>query len=84
MLAMVLYPEAQRKAQEELDAIVGRSRPPTFDDLDSLVYIHAIVKEILRWHPVDPLGECSKSTRHFSSVLTFARHATPIDRGKRI
>ncbi len=61
MLAMVLYPEAQRKAQEELDAVVGRSRPPTFDDLDSLVYIHAIVKEILRWHPVDPLGACSIS-----------------------
>ncbi|RDX52873.1 cytochrome P450 [Lentinus brumalis] len=62
MLAMVLYPEAQRKAQEELDAIVGRSRPPTFDDLDSLVYIHAMVKEILRWHPVDPLGMQHRST----------------------
>ncbi|KAI0700497.1 cytochrome P450 [Cerioporus squamosus] len=62
MLAMVLYPEAQRKAQEELDAVVGRSRLPTFDDLDNLVHIQAIVKEILRWHPVDPLGMQHRST----------------------
>ena len=57
MLAMVLFPDTQRKAQEELDAVVGRGRLPTFDDLESLVYIQAIVKEILRWHPVGPLGE---------------------------
>lgn len=61
MLAMVLNPEAQRKAQEELDAVVGRDRLPTFDDLDQLVYIRAIVKETLRWHPVGPLGECHQS-----------------------
>ena len=55
-LAMSLYPEAQRKAQEELDRIVGRGRLPDFGDLDSLVYINAVVKESLRWHNVVPLG----------------------------
>ena len=30
MLAMVLYPDVQKKAQEELDAVVGRDRTPTF------------------------------------------------------
>ena len=55
-LAMSLYPEAQRKAQEELDRIVGRGRLPNFGDLDSLVYINAVVKESLRWHNVVPLG----------------------------
>ena len=57
MLAMVLYPDAQKKAQEEIDAVVGRGRLPSFDDLDKLVYIRAMVKETLRWHPVGPLGE---------------------------
>ncbi|KAI0713613.1 cytochrome P450 [Earliella scabrosa] len=56
MLAMVLYPDAQKKAQEEIDAVVGRGRLPSFDDLDKLVYIRAMVKETLRWHPVGPLG----------------------------
>ncbi|RPD59286.1 cytochrome P450 [Lentinus tigrinus ALCF2SS1-7] len=62
MLAMVLYPEAQRKAHKELDAVVGRSRLPTLDDFESLVYIQAMVKEILRWHPVGPLGVQHRST----------------------
>lgn len=56
MLAMVLYPEAQQKAQDEIDAIVGRGRLPSFEDFESLVYVRALFKETLRWHPVGPLG----------------------------
>ncbi|TBU45543.1 cytochrome P450 [Dichomitus squalens] len=55
-LAMSLHPEVQRKAHAELDAVVGRSRLPDFRDLDSLVYVQAILKEVLRWHTVTPLG----------------------------
>ncbi|EJF62600.1 cytochrome P450 [Dichomitus squalens LYAD-421 SS1] len=62
MLAMVLYPDVQRKAQAELDAIVGRSRLPSFEDFENLVYIRAIIKETLRWHPVGPLGMQHVST----------------------
>lgn len=54
--AMLVNPEAQRKAQEEIDAIVGRDRLVTFDDLGSLHYVHAVVKEVLRWQPAAPLG----------------------------
>ncbi len=54
--ALSLYPEVQRKAQAELDRVVGRGRLPDFDDLESLVYINAIVKEAMRWHTVTPLG----------------------------
>lgn len=57
MLAMVMYPETQRKAQEEIDSIVGRDRLPSFDDFEQLVYIRAIIKETMRWHPVGPLGK---------------------------
>ncbi|KAL5046488.1 hypothetical protein BDW71DRAFT_181799 [Aspergillus fruticulosus] len=55
-LAMVLYPDVQRRAQEELDRVVGRGRLPGFADRDHLPYINAIVKESLRWHPVTPMG----------------------------
>ncbi|KAI9435067.1 cytochrome P450 [Lactarius indigo] len=56
MLAMVTYPEVQKRAQAELDAVVGRSRTPTFADFQHLPYIRAMVKEALRWRPVDPVG----------------------------
>ncbi|EMD32418.1 hypothetical protein CERSUDRAFT_118759 [Gelatoporia subvermispora B] len=54
-LAMVLYPEVQRRAQEELDRVCGE-RFPTFADRASLPYIEAICLETLRWNPVAPLG----------------------------
>ncbi|PIL29425.1 cytochrome P450 [Ganoderma sinense ZZ0214-1] len=55
-MAMTLYPEAQSKAQEELDAVVGTERLPEFSDRPTLPYLSALVKELLRWHPVAPLG----------------------------
>ncbi|KAJ4470435.1 cytochrome P450 [Lentinula aciculospora] len=54
--AIVLYPEAQRLAQEELDRIVGPYRLPTFDDYGHLPYIRACVKEVMRWRGVGPMG----------------------------
>ena len=56
-LAMILYPEVQKKAQAEIDAVVGPNRLPDFEDRHSLSYIDAIVKETMRWHLVVPLGE---------------------------
>ncbi|KAF7794772.1 hypothetical protein EIP86_005910 [Pleurotus ostreatoroseus] len=58
VLAMIRHPEVMRKAQDELDEVLGRERLPTSDDSDSLVYINAVVKELLRWWPVAPLGLC--------------------------
>ncbi|PIL24686.1 cytochrome P450 [Ganoderma sinense ZZ0214-1] len=53
-VAMSLYPEVQRKAQAELDAVVGPNRLPDFEDRDALVYVNAIIKEALRWQNVLP------------------------------
>ncbi|TFK85641.1 CyP450 monooxygenase [Polyporus arcularius HHB13444] len=55
-LAMASYPEVQAKAQAELDAVVGPSRLPEYSDQDSLPYINALVKELLRWRSVVPTG----------------------------
>jgi cytochrome P450 len=55
-LAMIAYPEVQRRAQVELDAVVGRDRLPTFDDAPRLPYVRAIVEEVNRWRPSAPLG----------------------------
>ncbi|KAH8998286.1 cytochrome P450 [Lactarius hatsudake] len=56
ILAMTLYPEVQRKAQTEIDQVIGNSRLPDFSDQDALPYVQAVLKEVLRWHPVTPLG----------------------------
>ncbi|KAH0578687.1 hypothetical protein H2248_003815 [Termitomyces sp. 'cryptogamus'] len=54
--AMLLNPEAQRKAQDEIDSVVGRKRLPDFSDRPNLPYVEAVYREVMRWHPVAPLG----------------------------
>ncbi|KAI0651132.1 O-methylsterigmatocystin oxidoreductase [Trametes meyenii] len=54
--AILLHPDVQAHAQAELDAVVGPDRLPQHADRPALPYIFAIVKEILRWHTVAPLG----------------------------
>ena len=55
-LAMVLFPESQRKAQDELDKVVGFDRLPEYEDKENLPYINALWKEVLRWHPIAPFA----------------------------
>ena len=53
---MALYPEVQKKAQAEIDAVIGPNRLPDFHDRPSLPYINAVVKESSRWNLASPLG----------------------------
>lgn len=55
-LAMSVFPDVQRRAQNEIDEVVGRSRLPRHDDRANLPYVNAVVKESLRWLPSVPLG----------------------------
>jgi cytochrome P450 len=55
-LALVISPHVQKRAQAELDAVVGRDRLPTFDDRPHLPYIEAICRELVRWQMVTPTG----------------------------
>ncbi|KAK4344974.1 hypothetical protein RND71_035150 [Anisodus tanguticus] len=45
---MVLHPDAQSKVQIENDSVVGRSRAVTESDISEMIYLSAIVKEVLR------------------------------------
>lgn len=53
---MTCFPEVQKKAQLEIDTIIGSDRLPTAADRDNLPYIHALCLEVYRWSPVGPLG----------------------------
>lgn len=54
--AMLVYPDVQRKAQAEIDRVIGPSRLPTMDDIDQLPYVRCCMKETLRWMPTTILG----------------------------
>jgi len=56
IMAMVLYPDVLRKAQEEVDRVVGRNRLPSFEDRERMPYLRAMVREVLRWWPPGPVG----------------------------
>ncbi|KAH9058249.1 cytochrome P450 [Lactarius vividus] len=55
-LALILYPEVQKRAQAELDSVTSKDRLPTYDDKPRLPYIEAMSKELMRWQMVTPLG----------------------------
>lgn len=49
---MVKYPAVFKRAQDEMDYVVGLERLPTYSDCSDLPYISAILKETLRWENV--------------------------------
>ncbi|KAJ7106251.1 cytochrome P450 [Mycena epipterygia] len=55
-LAMLANPEAQRKAQAEIDTVTGGKYLPDFDDEASMPYVSALIKEVLRWKNVTPFA----------------------------
>ncbi|KAF8848659.1 cytochrome P450 [Acephala macrosclerotiorum] len=56
VMAMVLAPNVQTRAQKEIDAVTGGTRLPTFDDWKALPIVERIVYETLRFHPAVPNG----------------------------
>lgn len=80
-LVMALYPGVQSRAQSEIDELIP-DRLPTFDDYDTLPYITVIIKEIMRWGPVAPLG--GEFNHLISVTLTDTWHRYPFQQGYHI
>ncbi|KAI0088621.1 cytochrome P450 [Irpex rosettiformis] len=72
VLAVTAFPESQRKAQEELDRVIGSSRAPEWEDLEELPYIRALLKEVHRFRPVAPL-----IPRAATADLTYCGYKIP-------
>lgn len=56
-MAMLAQPEVQRRAQMEIDDVVFPGSLVDFEHEPALPYITAIVKEVIRWKPVTPVGK---------------------------
>ncbi|KAF2313132.1 hypothetical protein GH714_009506 [Hevea brasiliensis] len=55
MAEIMNKPEVMKKAQQELDAVVGKNNTVEESHIDQLPYLCAIMKESLRLHPALPL-----------------------------
>ncbi|KAL4249667.1 cytochrome P450 family protein [Abortiporus biennis] len=55
-LLLATRPDIQRKAQAELDTLLGQTRLVDSTDYDALPYVRAIALEVMRYRPSLPLG----------------------------
>lgn len=53
---MMRNPEVQKRAQAEIDAIIGNDRLPALADRSDLPYVNALCSEVMRMCPSAPIG----------------------------
>lgn len=75
---MVTHPEIQAKAQAEIDRVVGVDRLPGFEDRQSLPYVDAIYREVLRWKPPDPMGIAHRAEKDDTYKGYFIPEGSPL------
>ena len=71
---MILFPECQKKAQAQIEAVCG-DRLPEMEDYDDLLYIRSIMKEVFRWLPTATLGAVLMSSHpppdaHIADIIS--------------
>ncbi|CAL1706624.1 unnamed protein product [Somion occarium] len=62
ILCMLIYPHVMKRAQEEIDKVIGHDRSPEFADFEDLPYLKAVVNEVHRFCPTAPLAIPHAST----------------------
>ncbi|XP_061667632.1 cholesterol 24-hydroxylase-like [Syngnathoides biaculeatus] len=54
ILELARHPDIQKKAQKEVDDVIGMKREISYEDLGKLVYLSQVLKETLRVYPTAP------------------------------
>jgi cytochrome P450 len=71
---MLHFPDACRKAQAEIDAMVGRDRLPNHEDRENLPFTRALILETQRWRPLTPIGVPHVAIEVSPQILRDERH----------
>ncbi|KAF7348380.1 hypothetical protein MSAN_01792000 [Mycena sanguinolenta] len=56
IMVMAMNPEVVKKAQNELDAVIGLGVLPGFEHRSALPYCEAVFREVFRWRPILPFA----------------------------
>ncbi len=75
---MVIHPNVYKKAQEEIDRVVGPDRLPDIQDRDSLPYLRCIILELYRYE----LSVQIQRGVPYSRAFTTIRYLSPTPLGK--
>ncbi|XP_034255752.1 methyl farnesoate epoxidase-like [Thrips palmi] len=75
VMFLLRRPDVQRRAQEELDRVVGRGRQPSLQDRPRLNYLEAVLKEAQRLANVAPVGVPHRAMQN----ATIMGHTVPKD-----
>ncbi|KAF8817278.1 putative cytochrome P450 monooxygenase [Phlegmacium glaucopus] len=59
---LITFQACQKRAQEEMDRVVGSNRLPVAEDFKDLPYLDALIKEHHRYRPLIPYGAVHKAT----------------------
>ncbi|KAF8703128.1 cytochrome p450, partial [Rhizoctonia solani] len=70
IFCLVIHPEITKKAQDEIDRVIGPNRLPTVHDRGSLPYVEAVLQEVMRYYPVVPL--CAPTLNTLSIASDFS------------
>ncbi|KAG8995313.1 hypothetical protein FRB90_000213, partial [Tulasnella sp. 427] len=70
ILAIALFPEVQKKAQAEIDRVIGSGRLPEIADMPNLPYVHAVLLETFRWCPTVPFGRLHGDSKSIIQSIT--------------
>ncbi|OAY50848.1 cytochrome P450 CYP82D47 [Manihot esculenta] len=80
-----------KKAQQELDIVVGRERQVNESDMKDLVYLQAIIKETFRLYPAAPLSvphesieDCSVGGYHIPAGTRLIVNLSKLHRDSRV
>ncbi|XP_071452965.1 cytochrome P450 2D14-like [Hetaerina americana] len=74
ILYMILYPEVQKKVQQELDEIIGKDRLPRLEDRTRLPYTEATILEVYRLSSIAPTSLPHKPVTNEDYIIFRGYH----------
>ncbi|XP_021017756.1 cytochrome P450 3A13-like [Mus caroli] len=70
MYTLATHPDAQKKLQQEIDAILPNKAPATYNDLEKIEYLDMVINETLRLYPIGArISRLSKKDAEISGVF---------------